>query len=214
MTKEALHVQGLHLDTISSIKDPLQFTSRSSLTLDEHRILISILQMTSKTCEMARSYPTGEPFAAALSMVLTAGLRSAAYRDLSAEQHFADFTAFAASVFGGQHGFNDSNPSESTQNSHGDPLRYHNALVRVSQGRRFYSTSKNYIGTGPEAAQTGDQIWILYGGKVPFLLRPVAGEINRYQLLGESYVHGVMFGEAMEELKSKPNTKISQICLV
>ena len=40
------------------------------------------------------------------------------------------------------------------------------------------------MSTGPEAMQTGDQIWILCGAKAPLLLRPVAGEIGRYQLLG------------------------------
>jgi len=51
--------------------------------------------------------------------------------------------------------------------------------------------------------QLGDKICILFGGRVPFILREmsVQVEIDRinhkcHTLLGDSYVHGLMQGEA------------------
>lgn len=46
--------------------------------------------------------------------------------------------------------------------------------------------------TGREASCT-DEVWILKGAKVPFLLR--RERENRYRIIGEAYVHGIMYGE-------------------
>jgi hypothetical protein len=44
-------------------------------------------------------------------------------------------------------------------------------------------------------------VWILSGARVPFVLRQVDvnGE-SRYELVGEAYVHGMMYGEAVKDL--------------
>ncbi|PSN66868.1 hypothetical protein BS50DRAFT_600482 [Corynespora cassiicola Philippines] len=62
--------------------------------------------------------------------------------------------------------------------------------------RRLFSTRLDYLGTGPRSLQEGDEVWILHGGNVPFVLRPVAGG-NEYRLVGEAFVYGVMHGEAL-----------------
>ena len=41
----------------------------------------------------------------------------------------------------------------------------------------------------------GDIICVLFGGKMPFCLRPWG---DCYLLVGECYVHGLMNGEAMK----------------
>jgi hypothetical protein len=60
---------------------------------------------------------------------------------------------------------------------------------------RLITTDKGYFGLAPFSAEPGDKVCILYGGAVPFLLRP-RGE--NYLLVGECYVHGIMHGEALE----------------
>jgi len=72
-------------------------------------------------------------------------------------------------------------------------------VAEVRTGRRMFRTQKNYLGMGPRSAQAGDQVWILPGANVPFILRPLAVETN-YQLIGEAYVHGIMKGEALVEV--------------
>lgn len=65
-------------------------------------------------------------------------------------------------------------------------------------GRRIFSTARGFIGLGPEYVEEGDVVVILYGGKVPFLLRPVEdGRQGHYELIGEAYMYGMMEGEFM-----------------
>ncbi|KAH7408816.1 heterokaryon incompatibility protein-domain-containing protein [Phaeosphaeria sp. MPI-PUGE-AT-0046c] len=67
----------------------------------------------------------------------------------------------------------------------------------------FFITGKGYLGVGPPRTRAGDDVWILHGGRVPFILRTLeAGtEANskRRTLVGDAYVHGIMDGEAVEE---------------
>ena len=70
--------------------------------------------------------------------------------------------------------------------------RIHHACMH----RALFVTSRGYIGLAPWNAQVGDIIAILDGGKTPFLLR--AASSSMHILVGESYVHGIMGGEALE----------------
>ncbi len=64
--------------------------------------------------------------------------------------------------------------------------------------RRLFRTEKNFLGLGPESLLTGDEVWILAGTgrrNLPFILRPQV--TGTYRLVGVTYVHGVMHGEAI-----------------
>lgn len=63
-----------------------------------------------------------------------------------------------------------------------------------------FITDKNYIGLGPDIVQPGDICCVLFGGCVPFILRPVK---NYYHLVGACYIHGWMQGRAMKLLRKK-----------
>lgn len=65
-------------------------------------------------------------------------------------------------------------------------------------GRRMFTTRDEYIGLGPNGMQSGDLIALFEGGKVPFVVRK-KGE--KYKLVGECYIHGIMSGERFEEAK-------------
>ncbi|KAF2140805.1 uncharacterized protein K452DRAFT_288228 [Aplosporella prunicola CBS 121167] len=66
--------------------------------------------------------------------------------------------------------------------------------------RRFFVTEKGYYGIGPEVSREGDKVSILFGAKVPFVLRPQM--TGYYRLSGECYIHGIMDGEAVEMWKT------------
>ncbi|KAJ8122529.1 hypothetical protein O1611_g9815 [Lasiodiplodia mahajangana] len=69
----------------------------------------------------------------------------------------------------------------------------------------FFVATGAYYGLCPWTAQEGDVVVLLYGGNVPYLLRPVnkeghAGESSDktedlFELVGECYVQGIMNGE-------------------
>ncbi|RDW87984.1 hypothetical protein BP6252_00016 [Coleophoma cylindrospora] len=62
----------------------------------------------------------------------------------------------------------------------------------------FFILDEQRIAAGPRSVCQGDVVCILYGGKVPFVLRPQRGF---YTLVGECFVFGLMNGEALEEKK-------------
>ncbi|KAF2722920.1 hypothetical protein K431DRAFT_283428 [Polychaeton citri CBS 116435] len=64
----------------------------------------------------------------------------------------------------------------------------------ASKNRKFARTLSGYYVLGPQVMEAGDVICVLFGGKLPFCLRPCG---SRYLLVGECYVHGLMNGEAM-----------------
>jgi hypothetical protein len=74
--------------------------------------------------------------------------------------------------------------------------RYWEELEAQSRGKRLFITSRGYLGLGPSHMQVGDELVIIYGVIVPFLLRK--GDIHR-TLVGEAFVHGIMDGEFMDD---------------
>ncbi|PNP86019.1 hypothetical protein FNYG_01075 [Fusarium nygamai] len=59
-------------------------------------------------------------------------------------------------------------------------------------------TDKGGIGLVPLLAEAGDQIYVLNGGAVPFVLRKGKRLLNGHRLVGECYIHGIMNGEAIQ----------------
>lgn len=63
--------------------------------------------------------------------------------------------------------------------------------------RRLFVTPSDYLGFGPHSLAEDDEVWLLVGGKTPFVLR--RADEGRYRLVGEAYIHGAMFGELMTD---------------
>lgn len=77
-----------------------------------------------------------------------------------------------------------------------EALDYCTSFICASEGRRLFATDRGYIGLGPPEMQKGDHVYILSGGEVPYLLRPVSGPRPRtFELVGDCYLHGIMYGE-------------------
>jgi hypothetical protein len=73
-----------------------------------------------------------------------------------------------------------------------------NAGSFIVPHRRLFSTTDGHMGLGPESLQKGDTDWIVSGAKTPFIFRKAdQGENSVYRLVGETYVHGIMQGEAL-----------------
>lgn len=72
-------------------------------------------------------------------------------------------------------------------------MDFHQRFFNVCAGRRLFATRSRYLGVGSEWLRCGDEVWILAGAYVPFILRPLPN--GRYQWIGEAYVHGVVQAE-------------------
>lgn len=71
-------------------------------------------------------------------------------------------------------------------------------IFKACANRRLFVTGKGYIGLAPWNAREGDVVAVLLGGKMPYLLRPRGSDCTDYTFVGETYVHGLMEGEAMD----------------
>lgn len=74
-------------------------------------------------------------------------------------------------------------------------------------GNRRCLTRKGYLGHVPLTARIGDVICVIRGCDIPFVLR---AEGTSYRLVGQSYVHGFMNGEAT----ALPEYKFGDISIV
>ncbi|KAI1205008.1 heterokaryon incompatibility protein-domain-containing protein [Annulohypoxylon truncatum] len=73
---------------------------------------------------------------------------------------------------------------------------YRNAVVASLFHRALYLTDNGRMGLCVPQATAGDEIWGVYGSKVPFTFRPLksAGGSMRYHMIGDCYLYGAMMG--------------------
>ena len=77
---------------------------------------------------------------------------------------------------------------------------YETSVRSVAYGRRIYMTRNGTLGLGPRMMQEGDEVCVLFGGRVPFLLRR---KPDHHLFIGESYLHDhdIMWGMVTEAIK-------------
>jgi hypothetical protein len=78
---------------------------------------------------------------------------------------------------------------------------YLTVMLFYSNQRRLFFTSKYFVGMGPAAMAKGDIVCVLYGGRVPYILRL---REDHYELIGKCYLHGFMQGEVVNMKCRKP----------
>jgi hypothetical protein len=69
------------------------------------------------------------------------------------------------------------------------------SIDRWSSKRRFCTTTNGSLACVPKASREGDLICVLFGGDVPYILRPTG--TGFYWVIGECYVQGIMHGEGL-----------------
>ncbi|PVH88832.1 HET-domain-containing protein [Cadophora sp. DSE1049] len=85
-------------------------------------------------------------------------------------------------------------------NMTGDPDIYLRLVEDYCSERQFFITRKGYMGLGPKGILPGDTVCILFGGDTPYVLRETE---SCWKFVGECYVHGLMKGEAVRDLKGE-----------
>jgi hypothetical protein len=86
---------------------------------------------------------------------------------------------------------------------HDSVPEFDRSVRTATLGRAFFVIEEGRFGLGPSTLAVGDDICVLLGGTVPFVLRPkpmrrLPGQAEIYLLVGDCYVHGIMDGEAMK----------------
>ena len=73
---------------------------------------------------------------------------------------------------------------------------YFRGISEVSAHRAIGITYKGYVASIPLNSLPGDHVCVLHGGRLPYIIRQVENE-EKFILLGDSYVHGIMKGEVL-----------------
>lgn len=76
-----------------------------------------------------------------------------------------------------------------------DILEFNSAISL--DGRAVCITDDGHIGVVFDSAQDGDAIVVLPGCDVPLAMRPSASKPSHYEIVGETYLHDIMDGEAV-----------------
>ena len=93
------------------------------------------------------------------------------------------------------------------------------SIEAATYGRSMFRTEAGRLGLCLPESQVGDEVWVLHGGRVPFVLRlgdistakDLPGDIMRFHnFIGEAYLHGIMDGEAM----SGSNSSVEEVLLI
>ena len=119
---------------------------------------------------------------------LTAGLMDLVPAEDNSDQFHANFTAS---------GLLNVNNMDDNRNTTivGDASRFLLDIQRFAEDRTLFGTASDRVGLGPLITNALDECWLFSGAEVPFLLRR-EGHEDRYRVVGEAYIHGVMRGEA------------------
>ncbi|KAI0542795.1 heterokaryon incompatibility protein-domain-containing protein [Xylaria digitata] len=98
---------------------------------------------------------------------------------------------------------NYTDPEAQFEGASGDAFWRENML----RHQRLFITENGAVGLGPSGTSIGDEVWVLSGGKSPFLLGPLHTDDTavksrdpsyHYTFRGDAFVAGIMEGEAVE----------------
>ncbi|KAL8885424.1 MAG: hypothetical protein Q9215_006728 [Flavoplaca cf. flavocitrina] len=88
--------------------------------------------------------------------------------------------------------------------------RYEILVLRNGNGSNFFATVEGQLGFSASEIQPNDVVYILYGGRAPFVLRPSKND-NTMQLIGDAYIEGVMYGEALTADHKQPDEWVNLV---
>ncbi|KAE9372692.1 hypothetical protein N431DRAFT_439751 [Stipitochalara longipes BDJ] len=76
--------------------------------------------------------------------------------------------------------------------------RFNVAVGLTLESRRLFITREGRLGMGPQSLECGNEIWVLEGANIPFVLKRL--DEKSFQLVGEAFVFGAMHGEAVKDI--------------
>ncbi|KAF4451273.1 hypothetical protein F53441_5694 [Fusarium austroafricanum] len=86
-------------------------------------------------------------------------------------------------------------------------IRYGQAVGNVCDERQIFTATNGLLGLGPNLLRKDDVVCVVAGGPVPYILRPLSDD--SFYFVGECYVAGYMFGEAVVDWRSQAQASLS-----
>ncbi|KAF5252894.1 hypothetical protein FANTH_2218 [Fusarium anthophilum] len=88
-----------------------------------------------------------------------------------------------------------------------EAIRYGQTVSNACRDRQIFRATNSLLGVGPNLLKKGDLVCVVAGGPVPYILRPLGDDT--FYFVGECYVAGYMFGEAVSEWRSQARASSS-----
>lgn len=195
-SRGCLHISGACVDTIARVSDVARFFSRRSNENIRADVRVSLWMGLLRGLDERYSF-TGESLGEAFRRTLVADRRMGV---VQGDEGFS--RGFAITLPADHHAGDNSDEDRRFRDGV-------NAFIVVADMRRFAITSRGMIGLVPRTTQPGDEVALLSGGQVPYILKRAdehgaTDEHNshddkhlRFHLIGEAYMHGIMDGEAL-----------------
>jgi len=94
---------------------------------------------------------------------------------------------------------------------------YRGGMEAAINGRAFFVTKNGRMGLCSLGVMPGDQVWVVFGSLVPFVLRPRQGNGGQsthypYGFVSDCYLQGIMDGEAT--IKRNISAKASSVIII
>ena len=158
------------------------------------------IKKTMAIIQSLRPYPNGESARDVLMKTLIAADYECLQRD-SEGKGFDELYNLAQS----------DDSSFNLDNAWGIEGQYMQTMIRegTAGSRGVFWTRNGYVGLAANEIDVGDEVWLIKGARIPFMLRgpvmsPKTNEgirYNFYHLVCEAYVHGVMNGELSDVME-------------
>lgn len=82
---------------------------------------------------------------------------------------------------------------------HPEVRRFHERVAKELKDKSYFTTEKGYIGLCFKSMLAGDLVVLVAGIDMPMIMRPEGSESEGYRLIGPSYIHDIMQGEAWND---------------
>ena len=82
-----------------------------------------------------------------------------------------------------------------TNRADGSWSRFQRSAAKACYKQTFIRLDGGSVGVARNTVRTADVVVVLFGGRVPFVLRPQG---DQYALVGDCYIQGMMDGEAID----------------
>ncbi|KAK0649839.1 heterokaryon incompatibility protein-domain-containing protein, partial [Cercophora newfieldiana] len=218
----SLLLDGFHVGTVYRVSEPMAFDpDRHSKTEAVRRAWAELLPNLQLTPRPTQQYINGEPLDVAFCKAVSAHPLGCLYGSIMADsmgfrfpnrqgqmnQATADrvsesaVTAFLAGI----------NGDERSVSREADAARiwFWNAVGVYGHNRRVFLTREGHIGIGPTVMREGDEVVVLFGGRMPYVLR--RGGERHHVFIGDCYIRDdeIMYGRTAQRVRGgsgSPNT--------
>jgi len=185
----------------------------NDLKLGLRRWLVTVIQMVENRFPnvlIQGYYWTDEPL---LEAILRTMIGNEDQTSFPASEEAIEFlTKYACSLDPGLASMEGGIRGDLTAEDNMSAIHAGNLWVRKAAGRQFAITQSGYMTLVPDFAKVNDTICVFLGAKVPYVIRESSEEGKSWQLVGETYVHGVMDGLGIQGRMKDPS-KIEWVTL-